>query len=110
MRVLLDEDLPHRLRLLIPEHDVVTVSYAGWKGLKNGELLSTAEAAGYRVFVTGDQKLIKQQNIKGRRIGVVVLSAQKIGELRPHLKAINDAIDKSEPGTVRFVECGVLLG
>ena len=46
MKVLLDEDLPHRLRLLIPDHEVVSVGYAGWKGLKNGELLRTAEAAG----------------------------------------------------------------
>jgi hypothetical protein len=109
MRVLLDEDLPHRLRLLIPDHDVITVSYAGWKGLKNGVLLRTAESAAFEVFVTGDQNLPEQQTMNGRKIGVVVLSHQKMVELRPHLKAINDAIDRSAPGTVQFVECRELL-
>jgi hypothetical protein len=28
--VLLDENLPHRLRLLIPGHDVRTVDFQGW--------------------------------------------------------------------------------
>jgi len=105
MRVLLDEDLPHQLRLLIPDHAVFTVKYLGWKGLKNGELLRTAEAAGYEVFVTGDQNLTDQQNMKGRAIGVVVLTAQKIRELRPHLQAIKSAVDRSKPGTVQFVQC-----
>jgi hypothetical protein len=36
VRVLLDENLDHRLRKYLGEHDVVTVSYMGWIGLKNG--------------------------------------------------------------------------
>jgi hypothetical protein len=34
VKVLLDEDLPHKLRTAIPNHDVSTVAYLGWKGLK----------------------------------------------------------------------------
>jgi hypothetical protein len=33
-----------------------TVQYMGWAGLKNGELLGTAETAGFDVFVTGDKR------------------------------------------------------
>lgn len=29
-RVLCDENLPHKLRVLIPEHDLFTVAYMGW--------------------------------------------------------------------------------
>jgi hypothetical protein len=105
VRVLLDEDLPHQLRHHIPNHEVFTVSYMGWKGLKNGELLGTAEEAGFDVFVTGDKKLVSQQNLKGRNIGAVVLSAQKIDQLRPHLQAIIHAINQSEPGTACKVDC-----
>jgi len=110
VRVLLDEDLPHRLRHHIPNHDVFTVSYMGWQGLKNGELLRTAEAAGFEVFVTGDKKLSSQQNLTGRKVAAVVLSAQKMDQLRPHLPAINDAINQSVPGTVCKVDCGGVAG
>ena len=70
MRVLLDEDLPHKLRQNLPGHDVSTVSYMGWSGLKNGELLKAAEVAGFEIFLTGDQKLSYQQNLKERLIGM----------------------------------------
>lgn len=105
MRVLLDEDLPQRLRHFIPNHDVFTVRYAGWAGLKNGVLLRTAEADGVDVFVTGDQKMMDQQNMKGRKIAVVVLTAQKMIELQRHLAEIASAVDRALPGTIQFVEC-----
>ena len=47
MKVLLDENLDHGLRTLLGQHDVVTVTYMGWTGLKNGELLRIAEDNGY---------------------------------------------------------------
>lgn len=34
MKVLLDENLDHGLRTLLGQHDVVTVTYMGWTGLK----------------------------------------------------------------------------
>lgn len=43
MRVLLDENLPHQLRsILLGGIEAVTVSYLGWKGIENGELLRIA--------------------------------------------------------------------
>lgn len=57
MEVLLDENLPHRLRTHLGSHDVFTVRYQGWSGLKNGQLLGSAEAGGFEVFLTGDQTL-----------------------------------------------------
>ena len=54
------------------QHEVTTVAYAGWGGLKNGELLKMAEEAGFEVFVTGDRALEFQQNITGRRIAIVL--------------------------------------
>ena len=55
MTVLLDENLDHALRTLLGPHDVVTVTYMGWSGLKNGELLRAAEDKSIEVFLTGDQ-------------------------------------------------------
>lgn len=66
MRVLLDENLDHALRMLLGPHDVVTAAYMGWAGLKNGELLRVAEEQGIEVLVTGDQTLHHEQNLAGR--------------------------------------------
>ena len=75
MRVLLDEQLPRQLARHFIGHEVRTVQQQSWAGLKNGVLLITAEAAGFQVFVTGDRNLEHQQNVAGRRLGVVVLAA-----------------------------------
>jgi len=56
VRVLLDEQLPRQLAPFLVAHDVRTVQQESWAGLKNGTLLSNAEAAGFAVFVTGDHK------------------------------------------------------
>ena len=43
MKVLLDENLDHKLRKNLGAHEVFTVRYMGWSGLENGDLLRTAE-------------------------------------------------------------------
>ncbi len=106
MKVLLDEDLPHKLRMAIPNHDVFTVAYLGWKGLENGSLLRATEDAGFEVFVTADKKLPKQQNLKGRHLALVVLSTLDWEIMKPHLSAIIDAVDAATPGSFQVVECG----
>jgi hypothetical protein len=42
VKLLLDECIDQRLRTRIPGHDVFTVGYMGWSGIKNGELLRNA--------------------------------------------------------------------
>lgn len=39
MRLLLDGNLPKRLKSDFPEHDIFTVQEKEWDGIKNGELL-----------------------------------------------------------------------
>jgi len=46
-------------------HTVVTTWYQGWSGLKNGALLTAAEATGFDLFITADQELSYQQNFTG---------------------------------------------
>jgi hypothetical protein len=50
MRLLLDECVDERLRLLFPDHECHTARYAGLAGLRNGELLLAAEVAGSQLF------------------------------------------------------------
>lgn len=85
-----------------------TVSHKGWAGLKNGELLRTAENDGIEVLVTGDQTLTYEQNLVGRTIAVVVLSTVEWDILRVHLPLIVAALDNARlgPGTFQTVDCG----
>lgn len=106
MRVLLDENLPHRLRTAIKHHQVETASYKGWNGLKNGDLLKVAEADGIQILVTSDQNLGYQQSMIGRDIAIVVLSAQDFAILQGHLEGIQAAVDRAEPGSFQKVDCG----
>jgi predicted nuclease of predicted toxin-antitoxin system len=106
VKLLLDEQLDHRLRTQLAPHEVLTVQYLGWGGLKNGELLSTAEQYGIEVFLTGDQQLQYQQNRSGRRMAILVLSTTNWPIMRHHLKTIAEAISKAAPGSFQEVECG----
>jgi hypothetical protein len=51
VRILLDENLPHELRTQLPGHDVFTVQYMGWAGIKNGRLLAHADGSGFDAIV-----------------------------------------------------------
>ena len=106
MKVLLDENLAHRLRRNLGAHEVLTVSFKGWAGLENGELLRIAEENGIEVLLTGDQTLSYEQNLVGRTIAIVALSSVEWDILKNHLPSIIAAIDSALPGTFQAVDCG----
>jgi hypothetical protein len=108
MRVLLDENLDHALRKLLGPHEVITVAYLGWAGLQNGALLLAAEERGIDVLLTGDQTLHYEQNMTGRRLAIVALSAIRLPILMGNLDRIAAAIDEAVPGSYQLVECGRL--
>ena len=106
MRILLDEQLPRQLAPYLIGHDARTVQQESWAGLKNGVLLTSAETAGFDVFLTGDQNLEFQQNISKRRLGVVVLCAASnvLEDLVPLIPRALAAIDAIQLGRVVRVE------
>jgi hypothetical protein len=106
VKILLDENLDHRLRRHLGAHDVYTVDYMQWAGLKNGELLRAAEEDGFEVFLTGDKNLAYQQNLAARRIAIVTVSAIELHILKPNLSLIIAAIESVTPGAFLTVECG----
>jgi hypothetical protein len=106
VRVLLDENLPHKLRLVFERHEVFTAAYMGWEGVKNGELISRAETEGFQVFLTADRNLEYQQNLEKRRIAMVFLTAQDWEVIKPHLDKIVAAVDEAHEGSYRLVDCG----
>jgi hypothetical protein len=105
VRVLLDEQLPRQLVREIVGHDVSTVQREGWAGMSNGKLLRAASDRGFEAFVTSDQNLKFQQNLRSivLRILVVHAASNAIEDLRPLVPELLDAISKSEVGDVRHV-------
>lgn len=75
MKVLLDENLPKRLKLDFPEHEIFTVSDMGWNGKKNGELMQLLLFNNFDVLLTFDKNLQYQQNFKRYAAPVFVLNA-----------------------------------
>lgn len=103
MRVLIDECVPSALKgfLSMHGHECSMVQEAGWSGKENRELLDLAEAR-FGVFVTLDTNLRYQQNLKGRRIAIIVLRAisNRLIHLSPHFPACAAAIENIHPGVV----------
>ena len=53
MRILLDENVPRKLKQAFPNFIVATVGEMGWAGVRNGELLKRAENV-FDVLITVD--------------------------------------------------------
>ena len=75
MRLLLDENLPKRLKTDFAEHEIYTVRDKGWNGIKNGQLLQLLIENGFHALLTFDKNLQHQQNFQKYTIAVFVLSA-----------------------------------
>jgi hypothetical protein len=111
MKILLDESTPQKLRLLIEgDHVVMTTWFQGWSGLKNGGLLTAAEEAGFGLFITADQELSYQQNLKGRKIALLVLSTNNWSLVKSSVAEIMVAINAATPGSFVFLDIGHARG
>ena len=105
MKIILDESVPQKLRLLIKGgHTVVTTWYQGWSGLKNGALLNAAKQAGFDLFITADQELSYQQNLTGRKMALVVLSTNNWAFVKAHIAGIMVAVEAATPGSYTEVD------
>jgi predicted nuclease of predicted toxin-antitoxin system len=97
LKVLVDECLPEDLVEWLAEWDLRTVQKTGWAGVKNGELLRRAERE-FDLFLTADKNLRYQQNLKGRRLAILVLPSNRLKVLRPMIADIGAAIAHVVPG------------
>src|SRR5580704_315366 len=74
--------------------------WAGLKGKKNGDVLRSAEAAGYDVLLTVDQGIPHQQRSVGRRISIILIRPRtnQLEDLMPLADAILHALEAIKPG------------
>ncbi|MEK7674423.1 MAG: DUF5615 family PIN-like protein, partial [Verrucomicrobiota bacterium] len=97
MKILLDACVPRPLRKYLPGHTVHTAQEMGWGQLKNGALLREAEAQ-FDVLITTDQNLEYQQNVLGRKLGILVLPTNDWPTIRSNADAIAGKVATLKPG------------
>ena len=102
MRLLIDECIDERFRFVFPGHDCHTARFAGLAGLKNGDLLTAAEVAGFDVLITVDQNIQDQQNLTGRKISLIILCAptNRVSDLKALASAAVSALSSIKDGAV----------
>lgn len=102
MRVLLDACVPKRLGEELAEHQVQTVPEMDWADLDDGPLLD-AMTGHFDMLVTVDKSLPKQQNLRTRPFGIIVLQAKtnRLTDLLPLVPALRGALQEVRPGQVR---------
>ena len=99
MRILFDHGTPRGIARFLFGHTVTRARQRGWDKLSNGDLLAEAERDGFEVFVTADKNIQYQQNLRGRKIAVVVLSTPQWPMVRLHTEKIAAAVNAATPGS-----------
>ncbi|MBV8053634.1 MAG: hypothetical protein JO071_00165 [Deltaproteobacteria bacterium] len=88
----------------MPRHTIIKAKDRGWDTLSSGDLLAEAEQAGFDLLLTADKNMRHQQNLRGRRIALVVLSTPRWPAVRLHLEKIAAAINAATPGSYTEVD------
>ncbi len=93
MRLLLDENLPKRLKKDFSKREIFTIREKGWNGKKNGELLKLLLSEKFDALITFDKNMQYQQNFMKFSITVFVLDAEDntydvLKQLIPEIKNV----------------------
>jgi hypothetical protein len=104
MRILFDQGTPIGIRDALRGHYVRTANEEGWSALSNGELMSVAEDTGFEILLTTDTGLPHQQNLKGRKLAVVVLTKNRWILIERRMQEIIAAVNSATAGTYSVVE------
>jgi hypothetical protein len=112
MRVLFDQGTPVPIARFLTGHTVRTTRQEGWATLSNGALLRVAEEAAFDVLLTTDNSIVYQQNVyqqnlKARKIAIVVLSRNRWRMVERMIKRIVAAVNAAAPGSYTLIEIPV---
>jgi hypothetical protein len=103
--ILFDHGTPKGLIPALPGHAIHTAQSRGWDTLSNGALLNEAEGAGFELLLTTDRRMRYQQNLRVRRIALVVLTGStRWSRVRQHADRIAAAVASATPSSYAEVE------
>ena len=105
MHILFDKNVPVGVRRFLTRHEVRTVVELSWSPqLENGELLKAAEESAYDVLVTCDQNIEYQQNLRGRKLALIVLGSNLWPIVCNYETLIAKTVEAASRGSYEFVE------
>lgn len=104
MRVLFDQGVPFPISRHLTGHTVDVSVDLGWDRLRNGDLLAAAEQAGYDALLTTDKNLRYQQNLKDRKIAIIVIGHAQWPTLKPHVEQVAEAVNAATPGSYSEID------
>lgn len=107
MKILLDENLPAKLKLDFgADHTAFTVRDMEWLGKRNGELLGLMNTKGLDAFVTIDKNLKYQQNLDRFSVRLYVLNApnNRLDTLQPFVENLVKIVNKSTADWVVVID------
>ena len=99
MLILFDNGTPRGLARFLVGHSVEEARSHGWEEIENGELIDAAEHAGFEVVVTTDKNIRYQQNLKSRKIALVVLEHSQWPMVKLVSADIAAAVNAAGPGS-----------
>jgi predicted nuclease of predicted toxin-antitoxin system len=98
-RILLDENLPVRLRHWMPGIQATTVEFMGWKGMRNGQLVHLARAEQFAALVTADRALALAPR-SWAPLACVHVTSNNAARLQTAASRVEDACKTVLPGQV----------
>jgi len=104
MLILFDHGTPRSIARFLAGHTVELALARGWDRLANGALLKAAEDAGFDVLLSTDKNIRYQQNLKDRRIAIVILGNPQRPAVHRHIGRVIAAVNACEPGSHTEVE------
>jgi hypothetical protein len=104
MLIIFDQATPVPIRPYLEGHTVRTAAQQGWDKLRNGDLLTAAEEAGFDILLTTDKNMRYQQNLADRKIAIVVLGQQQWPRLRPQIQRVIAAVNAATLGSFAEVD------
>jgi hypothetical protein len=104
MLILFDHGTPRSIARFLHGHTVVEAIARGWDRLANGALLNAAEEAGFDVLLSTDKNIRYQQNLKGRKIAIVILGNPQRPAVHQHIGRVIAAVNGATPGSYVEVE------
>jgi predicted nuclease of predicted toxin-antitoxin system len=104
MLILFDHGTPRSIARWLQGHTVVEAIARGWDRLANGALLEVAEEAEFDVLLTTDKNIQHQQNLRGRRIAIVVLGNSQRPAVHRHIDRVIAAVNAATPGSCAEVD------
>ena len=98
MRILFDHGTPRSIARWLDKHIVVEAVERGWDTLTNGALLKAAEDAGFDLLLSTDKNIRYQQNLRGRRLAIVILGNSRRPLVHRYIDRVIAAINAATPG------------